>query len=139
MASRIGKSGSPWGFPTTVRDRGLRGDPRIKDPGPASFDPRTAPLPQNGVLEQIDPDQRRQRLIWELEEELPDPLVYDRILRDMLGKMGSLELEDPGLTDREREEVQRLLADEAAMVSLLQKTQAFRDEIRLRVASERPS
>ncbi|MBM65238.1 MAG: hypothetical protein CMH55_03270 [Myxococcales bacterium] len=139
MASRIGKSGSPWGFPTTVRDRGLRGDPRIKDPGPASFDPRTAPLPQSGVLEQIDPDQRRQRLIWELEEELPDPLVYDRILRDMLGKMGSLELEDPGLTDREREEVQRLLADEAAMVSLLQKTQAFRDEIRLRVASERPS
>jgi len=57
----------------------------------------------------------------------------------MLERMGSLELEDPGLTEREQEEVQRLLADEAAMVNLLQKTQAFRDEIRLRIASERPS
>lgn len=139
MAGRIGKTGSPWGFPTTVTDRGLRGDPRIKDPGPASFDPRTAPLPQSGVLERIDPDQQRRRLMWELEEELPDPLVYDRILREMLEKMGSLDLEDPGLSERELEEVQRLLADEAAMVTLLQQTQTFRDEIRLRIASERPS
>ena len=139
MAGRIGKTGSPWGFPTTVRDRGLRGDPRIKDPGPASFDPRTAPLPESGVLERIDPDQQRQRLMWELEEEVTDPLVYDRILRDMLQKMGSLDMEDPGLSEREQEEVQRLLADEAAMVSLLEKTQSFRDEIRLRIASERPS
>ena len=51
--------------------------------------------------------------MWELEEELPDPLVYDRILREMLEKMGSLDLEDPGLSERELEEVQRLLADEA--------------------------
>ena len=77
--------------------------------------------------------------MWELEEELPDPLVYDRILREMLEKMGSLDLEDPGLSERELEEVQRLLADEAAMVTLLQRTQTFRDEIRLRIASERPS
>ena len=77
--------------------------------------------------------------MWELEEEVPDPLVYDRILRDMLQKMGSLDMEDPGLSEREQEEVQRLLADEAAMVSLLEKTQSFRDEIRLRIASERPS
>lgn len=139
MARRIGKSGSPWGFPTTIRDRGLRGDPKIKDPGPASYDPRTAPLPQRGVLEQIDPDQRRQRLMWELDEDAPEPLVYDRILRDLLSKMGDIELEDPGLDDEERERVQRLLADEASMVSLLEKTQKFREEIRLRIASERPS
>ena len=58
MNKRVGPSnvGGGWGFPVTPR--GVATDHKVRDAEPASFDPRTAPLPEHGVLEQIDPDQR---------------------------------------------------------------------------------
>ena len=142
MAGNVKRAGfSPWGFPIGVGKKGLRGDPRIKEPGPASLDPRTALLPENGVLEQIDPDQRRRRIEWVLEEEAPDPGTYRELMRGFLRGGAELRLGEPSpaLSDDEQQRLSRMLADEASMLELLARTQRLRLEVRLRVASERPS
>jgi hypothetical protein len=115
----------------------------VRKSGPASFDPLVAPLPEHGVVEQIDPDQRRRQLVWELEEELPSPPRFAQMMArfmDTAGREeGALDLDDPSLSTAEAERLARLLADEAALVELLRRTERLRLEIRSRTASERAS
>ena len=140
MNKRVGSGsvGGGWGFP--VAPAGVTSDHKVKDSGPASFDPRTAPLPEHGVLEQIDPDQRRRQLVWELEEELPEPTRFAQLMADFMDRARldlELDLDDPSLTDADLERLNRMLADEAALVEMMRKTERLRLEVRSRAVSER--
>lgn len=142
MNKRVGSGsvGGGWGFPVTPA--GVTSDHKVKDAGPASFDPRTAPLPEHGVLEKIDPDQRRRQLVWELEEELPEPTRFAQLMAAFMDNARTgldLDLDDPSLTEVELERLNRLLADEAALVEMMRKTERLRLEVRSRAASERAS
>ena len=142
MNKRVGPSsvGGGWGFPVTPK--GVTSDHKVKDASPASFDPRTAPLPEHGVLEQIDPDQRRRQLLWQLDEELPEPTRFAQLMAEFMEcARGDLEfdLDDADLTEAEAERLNRLLADEAALVEMMRKTERLRLEVRARAASERAS
>ena len=142
MNKRVGSStvGGGWGFP--VAAKGIASDHKVRDSGPASFDPRTAPLPEQGVLEQIDPDQRRRQVIWELEEELPDPIRFAQLMAEFMEQAATadgVDLNDPTLTEAEAERLNRLLADEAALIEMMRRTERLRREVRARAASERAS
>ena len=142
MNKRVGSSsvGGGWGFPVTPK--GVASDHKVKDASPASFDPRTAPLPEHGVLEQIDPDQRRRQLLWQLDEELPEPTRFAQLMAEFMESARAeteLDLNDPSLTEAELERLNRLLADEAALVEMMRKTERLRLEVRARAASERAS
>jgi hypothetical protein len=141
MSKRIGRSGA-WGFPVGGHI-GTSTDAKIRKVEPAAYDPRTAPLPEHGVVEQIDPDQRRRQVVWALEEDLPEPNRYATLMREFMsaseGRAGEVDLDADDLSDDQRQRLARLLADEAALVAFLTRTESLRLEIRLRVASERPS
>ena len=143
MSKRVGRSsvGGAWGFP--VASQGVASDHKVRDSGPASFDPRTAPLPEHGVVEQIDPDQRRRQLVWDLEDELPEPSRFAQLMGEFMDAAGSahaeIDLDDPTLTAEQSERLNRLLADEAALVEMLRRTERLRMEVRARAASERSS
>ena len=122
--------------------QGVTSDHKVKDASPASFDPRTAPLPEQGVLEQIDPDQRRRQLLWQLDEELPEPTRFAQLMAEFMERAREdldLDLDDADLSEAEAERLNRLLADEAALVEMMRKTERLRLEVRARAASERAS
>jgi len=50
-----------------------------------------------------------------------------------------LDLDDADLSEAEAERLNRLLADEAALVEMMRKTERLRLEVRARAASERAS
>ena len=142
MNKRVGGGGAgraAWGFPVTPA--GVATDHKVRKSGPASFDPLVAPLPEHGVVEQIDPDQRRRQLVWELEEELPAPSRFAQLMARFMEQAGladsEVDLDDPGLSEAEVERLARLLADESALIELLRQTERLRLEIRARIASER--
>ena len=143
MNKRVGSStvGGGWGFPVTAK--GVLSDHKVRDSGPTSFDPRTAPLPEHGVLEQIDPDQRRRQVVWELEEELPEPTRFAQLMAEFMdcATQGDkvIDLDDPSLNEAEVERLNRLLADEAALIEMMRRTERLRLEVRSRAASERAS
>ncbi|MEE2836581.1 MAG: hypothetical protein VYB65_11260 [Myxococcota bacterium] len=142
MNKRVGPStvGGGWGFPVTPR--GVATDHKVRDAEPASFDPRTAPLPEHGVLEQIDPDQRRRQLLWQLEEELPEPTRFAQLMAEFMEQARldlDIDLDDPSLSEAEVERLNRLLADESALIEMMRRTERLRLEVRARAASERAS
>jgi len=139
MNKRVGRPGAgPWGFPTTPQ--GVSSDHKVRRSGPVSFDPRVAPLPEHGVVEQIDPDQRRRQTVWALEDDLPDPVRFAALVAEFMKKSRApIDLDDPTLSDQENERLSRLLTDEAALIELLRRTEGLRQEVRARAASERPS
>jgi hypothetical protein len=143
MNKRIGSGtvGGGWGFPVSAK--GITTDHKVRDSGPASFDPRTAPLPELGVLEQIDPDQRRRQVVWELEEDLPEPTRFAQLMAEFMDSAsagGELAgLDDPSLSDAEVERLNRLLADESALIEMMRRTERLRLEVRSRAVSERAS
>ncbi len=122
--------------------RGVATDHKVRDAEPASFDPRTAPLPEHGVLEQIDPDQRRRQLLWQLEEELPEPTRFAQLMAEFMEQARldlDIDLDDPSLSEAEVERLNRLLADESALIEMMRRTERLRLEVRARAASERAS
>lgn len=122
--------------------RGVTTDHKVRDAEPASFDPRTAPLPEHGVLEQIDPDQRRRQLLWQLEEELPEPTRFAQLMAEFMEQARldlDIDLDDPSLSEAEVERLNRLLADESALIEMMRRTERLRREVRARAASERAS
>ena len=122
--------------------RGVATDHKVRDAEPASFDPRTAPLPEHGVLEQIDPDQRRRQLLWQLEEELPEPTRFAQLMAEFMEQARldlDIDLDDPSLSEAEVERLNRLLADELALIEMMRRTERLRLEVRARAASERAS
>ena len=143
MNKRVGSStvGGGWGFPVTAK--GVTSDHKVRDAGPTSFDPRTAPLPEQGVLEQIDPDQRRRQVVWELEEELPEPTRFAQLMAEFMDTASAdgevIDLDDPSLSEAEVERLNRLLADESALIEMMRRTERLRLEVRARAASERAS
>jgi hypothetical protein len=81
-------------------------------------------------------------LVWELEEELPEPTRFAQLMAAFMDNARSdldLDLDDPSLTEVELERLNRLLADEAALVEMMRKTERLRLEVRSRAASERAS
>jgi len=125
-----------------VTPRGVTTDHKVRDAEPASFDPRTAPLPEHGVLEQIDPDQRRRQLLWQLEEELPEPTRFAQLMAEFMEQARldlDIDLDDPSLSEAEVERLNRLLADESALIEMMRRTERLRREVRARAASERAS
>ena len=142
MNKRVGSGsvGGGWGFPVTPK--GVTSAHKVKDASPASFDPRTAPLPAQGVLEQIDPDQRRRQLLWQLDEELPEPTRFAQLMAEFMERAREdldLDLDDADLSEAEAERLHRLRADAAALVEMMRKTERRRLEGRARAASERAS
>ncbi|MDE0881396.1 MAG: hypothetical protein OSB21_02275 [Myxococcota bacterium] len=143
MNKRVGSStvGGGWGFPT--QRAGVGGDNKVRKSGPASFDPRTAPLPEQGVIERIDPDQRRRQMVWELEEDLPSPARFAQLMAEFMACAqrgdGDDELDESRLNANEKERLNRMLADEAALIEMMRRTERLRLEVRARAVSERAS
>ena len=94
------------------------------------------------MLEQIDPDQRRRQLLWQLEEELPEPTRFAQLMAEFMEQARldlDIDLDDPSLSEAEVERLNRLLADESALIEMMRRTERLRLEVRraLRVSEPR--
>jgi hypothetical protein len=82
-------------------------------------------------------------MVWELEEDLPSPARFAQLMAEFMDCAqrgdGDDELDESRLSANEKERLNRMLADEAALIEMMRRTERLRLEVRARAVSERAS
>ena len=73
---------------------------------------------------------------------MPEPTRFAQLMAEFMEQARldlDIDLDDPSLSEAEVERLNRLLADESALIEMMRRTERLRLEVRARAASERAS